>query len=116
MTAPYALTRRALFDLQDIYEYSLENWGERRALDYIDVLYKAFEQTAVTSHASRLSARSAPFLMAQAGSHLIIYDMVPEGLIVLTIVHQMRNLEAVIAAMDNDLAEAIEAARASLKS
>jgi len=116
MTVPYALTRRALLDLQDIYEYSLENWGERRASNYIDALYKAFEQTAAASHASPLSSRSAPFLMAQVGSHLIIYDIVPEGLIVLTIVHQMRNVEAVIAAMDIDLAAAIDAARASLKS
>ncbi len=115
MTAPYALTRRALLDLQDIYEYSLENWGEGRALDYLDALYQAFEQIAEKRYASPLSDRSAPYLMAQAGSHLVICDTVPEGLVVLTIVHQMRNVEAIIGAIQPDLSIAINAARKSLK-
>lgn len=115
MTASYALTRRALFDLQNIYEYSLETWGESRAFDYIDALYEAFEQAAAASHASPLSARSIPYFTAQKGSHLIIYDLVPEGLIVLTIVHQMRNVEAVIAALEPELAAAIDTTRKSLK-
>lgn len=41
--------------------------------------------------------RSAPFLMVPARQHFVIYDLVPQGIVVLTIQHQVRDIETLIA-------------------
>jgi len=41
--------------------------------------------------------RSAPFLMVPARQHFLIYDLVPQGIAVLTLQHQVRDIEALIA-------------------
>lgn len=41
--------------------------------------------------------RSTPFLMVSARQHYVIYDFVPEGIAVLTIQHQVRDIETLIA-------------------
>lgn len=41
--------------------------------------------------------RSTPFLMVSARQHYVIYDLVPEGIAVLTIQHQVRDIETLIA-------------------
>ena len=41
--------------------------------------------------------RSAPFLMVSAQRHFAIYDLIPQGIVVLTIQHQVRNIETSIA-------------------
>lgn len=41
--------------------------------------------------------RSAPFLMIPARRHFVIYDLVPQGIAVLTIQHQARDIEFLIA-------------------
>lgn len=41
--------------------------------------------------------RSAPFLMIPARQHFVIYDLVPQGIAVLTVQHQVRDVEALIA-------------------
>ena len=41
--------------------------------------------------------RSAPFLMVPARQHFLIYDLVPQGIAVLTVQHQVRDIESLIA-------------------
>ena len=41
--------------------------------------------------------RSAPFLMIPARQHFVIYDLVPHGIAVLTVQHQVRDIESLIA-------------------
>ncbi|NBS40601.1 MAG: hypothetical protein EBS73_15355, partial [Betaproteobacteria bacterium] len=41
--------------------------------------------------------RSAPFLMIPARQHFVIYDLVPQGIAVLGIQHQVRDIETLIA-------------------
>lgn len=41
--------------------------------------------------------RSAPFLMIPARQHFVIYDLVPQGIAVLTVQHQVRDIESLIA-------------------
>jgi toxin ParE1/3/4 len=39
---------------------------------------------------------STPFLMVAARQHLVIYDLVPQGIAVLTVQHQVRDIESLI--------------------
>lgn len=41
--------------------------------------------------------RSVPFSMIPAREHFVIYDVVPQGIAVLTVQHQVRDIEALIA-------------------
>jgi len=41
--------------------------------------------------------RSTPFLMIPARQHLVIHNLVPQGIAVLTVQHQVRDIETPIA-------------------
>jgi plasmid stabilization system protein ParE len=101
MTAPTArffLTRNAALDLRKIHTRSRHEWGEEVADRYLADLYAAMGQAATTPEAGRLRQhRSAPFLMIPARQHFVIYDLVPEGVAILTIQHQVRDIESLIA-------------------
>ncbi|MCH8311396.1 MAG: type II toxin-antitoxin system RelE/ParE family toxin [Nitrospinae bacterium] len=95
--ADYFITRRAALDLQDIYGHSVEKWGERVADEYLETVYGVFELVAKNPELGKLRRkRSGPFLMYPARKHFVIYDTLPEGIIILTLLHQMRKIESII--------------------
>lgn len=101
MTEPVArffLTRRAALDLRAIHMRSRREWGESVADRYLADLYVAMQQAAARPDVGRLrSHRSIPFLMTPARQHFVIYDLVPQGIAVLTVQHQVRDIETLIA-------------------
>lgn len=101
MTNPAArffLTRRAALDLHAIDARSRRGWGEKVADRYLADLYAAMRRAAVDPEAGRLRQhRSAPFLMIPAQRHFVVYDAIPQGIVVLTILHQVRDIETSIA-------------------
>lgn len=103
MTEPAArffLTRRAAFDLRSIHGRSRREWGVDVADHYLADLYAAMRNAAANPEAGRLRQhRSAPFLMIPAQRHFVIYDVIPQGIVVLTLQHQGRDIETLIAEM-----------------
>ncbi|MDR2452560.1 MAG: type II toxin-antitoxin system RelE/ParE family toxin [Candidatus Accumulibacter sp.] len=101
MTEPAAhffLTRRTAIDLRSIHARSRREWGEELADRYIADLYATMQKAAANPEAGRLrQRRSAPFLMIPAQRHFVIYDLIPRGIAVLTIQHQVRDTETLIA-------------------
>jgi len=101
MTKPAArlfLTRRAAFDLRSIHARSRREWGDDVADRYIADLYAAMRSAAANPEAGRLrQRRSAPFLMIPAQRHFVIYDLIPQGIAVLSLQHQMRDVDTLIA-------------------
>jgi toxin ParE1/3/4 len=96
--ATFLLTRNAALDLRRIYTRSLRDWGDDVADHYIADLYAAMGVAAADPEKGRLRQyRSAPFLMVAAREHFVIYDLVPQGIVVLTVQHQVRNIETLIA-------------------
>lgn len=96
--ARFLLTRRAALDLRSIHERSSRQWGDVVATRYIADLYAAMQAAAANPKAGRLrQPRSAPFMMAPAQRHFVIYDIIPQGIAVLTIQHQVRDIETLIA-------------------
>lgn len=87
------LTSRALDDIQDIYDYSLDEWGEQTALKYI----QAFEDTfsLLRQHKGLLKVNekiSSRFSVYAVQRHCLICDIVGENIFVLTITHMSMNL------------------------
>ncbi len=95
--ATFLLTRNAALDLRRIHTRSRREWGEAIADQYLDDLYAALGVAVANPEKGRLrQVRSAPFLMVPARQHFVIYDLVPQGIVVLTVQHQVRDIETLI--------------------
>ena len=98
LTAVFLLTRNAALDLRHIHARSRREWSEDIADQYLADLYAAMGVAAANPEKGRLRQhRSAPFLMVPAQQHFVIYDLVPQGIAVLTVQHQVRDIESLIA-------------------
>lgn len=91
-------TRNAALDLRRIYTQSRRAWGDDVADRCLADLYAVMGVVAADQEKGRLRQyRSAPFLMVVAGQHFVIYNLVPQGIAVLTVQHQVRDIGALIA-------------------
>ena len=96
--ASFLLTRTAALDLRRIHVRSRRQWCEDIADKYLVDLYAVMGIAAASPEMGRLRQyRSAPFLMVPARQHFLIYDLVPQGIAVLTVQHQVRDIESLIA-------------------
>lgn len=110
MTSPaFRLTRRAAMDLRAIHAWSQEQWGATTAQRYLDDLYRVMRRIAERPEDGELRRhRSAPFLMVPARRHIIVFDRVPTGVIVLTVLHQRRDIEAIIARQEGAFLQQVD--------
>lgn len=90
----FFLSADADSDLQDIYAYSLEVWGEKQAERYLRSLYDAFEKLAINLEIGRLrpelgrQVRSFP-----RGSHMIFYMRWQDEAAILRVLHGARDID-----------------------
>ena len=98
LPATFLLTRNAALDLRRIHARSRREWGDDVADRYLADLYAAMGDAAANPEKGRLRQhRAAPFLMVAVRQHFVIYDLVPQGIAVLTVQHQVRDVETLIA-------------------
>ena len=96
--ATFLLTRNAALDLRRIDARSRRDWGDDVADRYLSDLYAVMGVAAANPEKGRLRQyRSTPFLMVPARQHFVIYDLVSQGIAVLTVQHQLRDIESLIA-------------------
>lgn len=94
----FLVTRHAALELRRIHVRSRREWGDDVADRYLADLYAAMGAAAANPEMGRLRQhRAAPFLMVAARQHFVIYDIVPQGIAVLTVQHQVRDVETLIA-------------------
>lgn len=97
-SAIFLLTRNAALDLRRIHARSRREWGDDVADRYVADLYVTMGAAAANPEKGRLRQyRSAPFLMVPARQHFMVYDLVPQGIAVLTVQHRVRDIETLIA-------------------
>lgn len=108
--ATFLLTRNAALDLRRIHARSRREWGDDVADRYLADLYAAMGDAAANPEKSHLlrQHRSAPFLMIPARQHFVIYDLVPQGIAVLTVQHQVHDIETLIADLTPTLHAEVE--------
>lgn len=95
----FSLTRCAARDLRDIHIHSRERWGATVAGQYMADLYAVLTRIAERpALGEERQHRSYPFLMVPARQHFVVYDRVLDSVVVPTILHQMRDIEGIIAA------------------
>jgi toxin ParE1/3/4 len=109
----FQLTRRAALDLRDIYDRSRREWGEATANRYMADLYDTMSKAAANPDAGLLRKnRAAPFLMVPARQHFVVYHLIPQGIAILTILHQVRDVESLIANTSPSLLQEVEKLKA----
>lgn len=103
-------------NLEEIYSYSLKNWGENKADEYLGVLYSSFDRIAdnINLGQSRKN-RSMLFLIYPTGKHYIIYEPFKDGIIIITVLHQVRNIENIIHEFGSVFYNEIEELKLALK-
>ena len=109
----FHLTRRAALDLRNIYNHSLREWGEATADSYMADLYAVMSKAAAYPDSGLLRQhRTAPFLMVPARQHFVVYDRSPQGITILTILHQVRDIESLIADLSPTFLQEVEKLKA----
>lgn len=87
------LTHRALEDLQDIYDYSVKEWGKSVADKYLDeiqtVLILLQENPGLLKITSQISNRFKTYPLKR---HWLICDVIDSDIYILTIRHVSMNL------------------------
>lgn len=94
------LSSRAQNDLDDIWSYSVEAWGELVAERYIDSLEAKLESirndAAVLKHWPEMPA----FMQyARSNKHIIFCDVAGNSIVVLAILHASRDLLAIVSSL-----------------
>lgn len=88
----YALTRRAERQLRDIQVNTIENFGNRQAIRYLESLKQCFELLALQPRMGRRARNIGPMVRRhEHQSHVILYEISGEMVLILAIVHR-RNL------------------------
>ena len=73
--------------------------GEASADRYMTDLYDAMSKVAGNPDAGVLLRKhhAAPFLMVSVRQHFLVYDRIPQGVAILTVLHQVRDIDSLIA-------------------
>lgn len=90
-----AFTVAAATDLEEIYAYSLERWGDRQADAYLDDLRSGCDYAATGApSATRLAHRSDGLFKLRRGSHLIVFKPDERGALIVRVLHVRMDVEA----------------------
>lgn len=111
----FYLTKRAFTDIKKIYEYSQGKWGKNKADEYMKALYSNFNKITNSIELGELRKnRCIPFLMYPSGRHYIVYEPFKEGVIIITLIHQVRNIENIIQEFGSTFYNEIEELKANI--
>lgn len=89
----YQLSQEAEGDLVEIYDRSLDDWGEVQADRYLEGLYAVFASLEERPHAGRQRPEAGEDVRSRLfGSHIVFYAFDSERVNILRILHQARDL------------------------
>ncbi len=95
--AKYSLTRQADNDLEDIFVYSMEQWGLAQAAHYLRELERCIESLAdgvfTGKSCARLIKGGEGLLYYHTNHHYIIYRKGNGSLEIIALYHDRMNLE-----------------------
>ncbi len=94
--AKYYFTNKAIEDLAEIWNYTLETWSEKQADKYYDLLLLACNELAKhPARGKKYEIISKGILGYKAGEHIIFYTVISNNEIeVARILHGMMDLKS----------------------
>lgn len=86
----FVLSPAAQADLEDIWDYTCEQWNAEQAEEYLRVLQRAIERAVADPRIGRAIDEVRPgYRQLPAGSHLLFYRLTGEGVVdVVRVLHQ----------------------------
>ena len=103
------LTQRALGDVQSILDFSVEQWGKRTADKYVHEIEAGLERMkAQPDLLQPVADLNAPLKFYRINKHLLMCDVRPGSIVVLTIVHASMDIPARLAELQPTLAAEVE--------
>ncbi len=93
--AKYKLTKKAVEDLSDIWEYAYETWSEKQADAYYNMLIANCEKIAISPGLGKNYDSLSPNLKGiKANRHLIFFRILNEDYVEITrILHERMDLK-----------------------
>ena len=88
--AVYKFSNDAFLKLEEIYEYSLINFGELQADEYFLSLHQTFELLAEQPGIGR---KFHEFYRHEHRDYAFFYKIIEEGILIVNIYHQKENIE-----------------------
>jgi toxin ParE1/3/4 len=90
----YILSLNAEEDLVDIYDYSLDEWGEAQADRYIQGLYASFALAGAKPLAGRIRQELGDGIRSRLYQrHVIFYVEWNGGIAIIRVFHQARDID-----------------------
>ena len=94
--AKYHLTNKAVEDLSDIWEYTVDTWSERQADDYYNMLIASFQK--ITENPQLFGLKYEEIAEGlhgyRANKHIIFYRILAdEDILIIRILHQRMDLK-----------------------
>ena len=91
---PFVFAPLAVADLEEIWRFSVDQWGERQADAYINTIIATAE--SIATHPQRGVACDhirAGYRKASAGSHVLFYRAAAEQIEIIRILHRRMDWE-----------------------
>jgi toxin ParE1/3/4 len=87
----YRLGPKGVSDLGEIFDYTVDTWGEEQAENYLDELARCFHRLADSPGLGRACDRIYPGIRRfEQGKHVIFYKPERHGIVISRILHQKR--------------------------
>ena len=100
----YIISSQADEDLQEIYDYSEDNWGEKQATKYLREIYAVFDLLATNPNIGRRRRELGSEICSVSHSSHLVYFMHWEGKIaIVRVLHASRDAEAAFGTIDPTL-------------
>jgi toxin ParE1/3/4 len=92
-----SFARRATADLDEIWDYSEQNWGREQAIHYTsEIIARCGELVEGKIVAQEIELKSGRYFRIRSGSHFIFISEMPDQLQIIRILHQKRDIEAAL--------------------
>ena len=87
--AEYRFTQNAEYDLEEIIDYTVQQWNEQQALRYLDGLETQGQRLADNPDiGAKRDSIAEGLLSFPYESHILYYFKMPHGITILRVLHQ----------------------------
>ncbi len=92
--SPVVLSPKAKSDLDDIWNYTLTEWGVNQAEKYVRELWAGLQRLADnTSISADISQVRKGYRKSRVGSHVVFFKLTENGINVVRILHRRMDFE-----------------------
>ena len=106
------ITQKALRDIAEVEQYSAKEWGRKVANNYLSDIESALIRIQEDSELLRAESDLHPDLrFYRVNKHLLVCDVQPKAIFLLTVIHASRNIPSRLAEMQPPLAAEVELLR-----